>query len=374
MDITEFLNRSFLENSYGSYLTCFSILAISFLLKDVIIRFISNLLHRAFNKHVEGVDVKDFIALEKAPLRNLILLVAIYIGANQLKYPDSWELESPDSFGLRMLIEMGFAIMLIITITWIILRFIDFIVIIMENRASKTESKVDDQLVSFFKDVTKIFVVIMSVFFTLASVFEINIATLIGGLGIGGLAVALAAKETLENLLGSVTIFLDRPFVIGDKVKIGEVEGHVENIGLRSTRIRTFEKSLVTVPNKLMVDAELENTTEKTYWRLKFTVGVLYSTDADDIRNIISQSLEFLDKHSLIEDKPIVKLSEFNSSSIDILYYVLIKTTEWGVYLDAKEEIYFKVMEIVNENNTEFAFPTRTLYLEKDSTEDIKIP
>jgi len=244
----------------------------------------------------------------------------------------------------------------------------------MENRASKTESKVDDQLVSFFKDVTKIFVVIMSVFFTLASVFEINIATLIGGLGIGGLAVALAAKETLENLLGSVTIFLDRPFVIGDKVKIGEVEGHVENIGLRSTRIRTFEKSLVTVPNKLMVDAELENTTEKTYWRLKFTVGVLYSTDADDIRNIISQSLEFLDKHSLIEDKPIVKLSEFNSSSIDILYYVLIKTTEWGVYLDAKEEIYFKVMEIVNENNTEFAFPTRTLYLEKDSTEDIKIP
>jgi len=118
MDITEFLNRSFLENSYGSYLTCFSILAISFLLKDVIIRFISNLLHRAFNKHVEGVDVKDFIALEKAPLRNLILLVAIYIGANQLKYPDSWELESPDSFGLRMLIEMGFAIMLIITINY----------------------------------------------------------------------------------------------------------------------------------------------------------------------------------------------------------------------------------------------------------------
>jgi len=368
-NLQEFLNRTFLENTIHDYIWCFGIILAALIFRGLIAGALSRIVHRSMKKFTSGVDVSELSRLEQAPVKNLILLIAIYVGANLLKYPESWELAHPDSFGLRMMIEMGFAILVIISVTWMLIRMVDFIGLIMEGRAAKTESKVDDQLVLFFKDIMKIFIVIMSIFFTLASVFKMNIATLIGGLGIGGLAVALAAKETLENLMGSVTIFLDRPFVIGDKVKVHETEGHVEHIGLRSTVIRTFEKSKVSVPNKLMVDAELENQTEKTYWRVKFHVGVLYSTDPKDIRNIIKDSIEYLNSHPLVEDNPIVKLDSFNASSIDILYYTLIKTSDWTTYLDAKEEIHFKVIDIVHSNNTDFAFPSRTIYHENAGQE-----
>src|SRR6185369_10292037 len=124
-----------------------------------------------------------------------------------------------------------------------------------------------DQLVPFLREAIKIIIGVFSFFFILGAVFHINIASLIAGLGIGGLAFALAAKETLENLLGSFTIFLDKPFVVGDVVKVGSAEGTIENIGFRSTRIRTLEKTLLTVPNKKMVDAELDNLTERVVRR-----------------------------------------------------------------------------------------------------------
>lgn len=362
--LQEFLSKTFLENTLHDFLWCFGIIAIALMFRGMVASFFSKLVHRSMKKFTSDVDVSELSRLEQAPIKYLILLIAVYVGANQLTYPESWELAHPDTFGVRMLVEMGFAVLVIISVTWILIRMVDFIGLIMESRAAKTDSKVDDQLVLFFKDIMKIFIVIMSIFFTLASVFKMNIATLIGGLGIGGLAIALAAKETLENLMGSVTIFLDRPFVIGDKVKVHDTEGHVEHIGLRSTVIRTFQKSKVSVPNKLMVDAELENTTEREYWRVKFLVGVLYSTDPKDIRNIIKESLEYLNDHPLVEENPIVKLDSFNSSSIDILYYILIKTPDWTTYLEAKEEIHFKVIDIVHRNNTDFAFPSRTIYHE----------
>jgi MscS family membrane protein len=370
--VLEFFGRSFLENTYSAYAMCVGTILLVLIFKKHLSVFLISVFHRAIKNQTKGIATEKLLALEQKPLEYLILLIGIYVGANQLKYPETWNLTHPDFFGIRMLIEMVFAIIVIITVTRIIIKLVDFIALIFEHRASKTDSKVDDQLVSFTKDILKAFIFIMSVFFTLAAVFKLNIATLIGGLGIGGLAVALAAKETLENLMGSVTIFLDRPFVIGDKVQIGDVSGHVEHIGLRSTRIRTFEKSLVTVPNKMMVDAELENTTDKNYWRIKFSVGVLYSTSARDIRNIMDQSLEYLNSHPLVEDNPIVKLEAFNSSSIDILYYILIKTSQWGTYLDVKEEIHFKVMEIVQNNNTDFAFPSRTVYLENAGEDENK--
>ncbi len=364
-NLQEFLGRVYFENTIGDYTWCVGIIIFALIIKQPLIKLISRLIHRSIKKLAEGVAVKRLEELEKGPLNYLIMLLALYIGVNQLVYPAAWDLAPSHEFGWRMLLEKTFHLALVFSITWALLRMVDFIGIVFEHRASLTESKLDDQLVGFLKDILKIFILVMSVFFALASVFEMNIATLIGGLGIGGLAVALAAKETLENLLGSVTIFLDKPFVIGDLVRIGEIAGHVETIGLRSTKIRTLEKSLISVPNKKMVDAELDNVTERTFWRMRFAIGVLYSTRAEDIRNIIDQSMSFITAHPEIEEGPLVKLDSFNSSSIDILYNILVKTNDWEVYMKVKEEVHFKIMEIVQNNNTDFAFPSTSVYMEK---------
>ncbi len=116
--------------------------------------------------------------------------------------------------------------------------------------------------------------VVLALFFVLGFIFKVNIVALVGGLGIGGLALALASKETVENLFGSFTIFFDKPFTVGDHVKVGNVEGFVEGIGLRSTRIRTLERSLLTIPNKKMIDAELENVTLRSMWRPRSYIGL----------------------------------------------------------------------------------------------------
>ena len=206
---------------------------------------------------------------------------------------------------------------------------------------------------------------ILSFFFVLASVFEVNVVTLIGGLGIGGLAVALAAKETLENLLGSFTIFLDKPFTIGDHVKVGTIEGHVEHIGLRSTRIRTLDKNQVTVPNKKMVDAELENITERTLWRVKHHIGLLYSTDPKDLQNILDQIRKVIDNHEQIASDPLVRFDHFAASSLDIRVTYQVITNDFGIMMKVKEEINFMIIKIVKSNNTGFAYPSMSVYMDR---------
>ncbi|MGZ4049646.1 MAG: mechanosensitive ion channel family protein, partial [Bacteroidia bacterium] len=202
---------------------------------------------------------EKLLALLKKPLGIFILLISFYFAFNILTFPAEWNFTTIDHFGLRMLLYRAYQIGIIVTLTWVVLRVIDFFGLVLIYRASLTESKTDDQLVPFIKESIKVIVTIMAVFFILGAVFKLNIASLIAGLGIGGLAIALAAKESLENLLGSFTIFLDKPFVIGDLIRVGTLEGTVEKIGFRSTRLRTPEKSYVTVPNKKLVDGELDN-------------------------------------------------------------------------------------------------------------------
>ena len=266
-----------------------------------------------------------------------------------------------------MVIWRIYQMLVIFSITWFFLRVVDFCGLILVYRASKTESRVDDQLIHFFKDGLKIFIVILSFFFMLAAVFKVNIVTLIGGLGIGGLAVALAAKESLENLFGSFTIFLDKPFIVGDHVKIGVISGHVEKIGLRSTRIRTLDKSIVTVPNKKMVDAETENITERTFWRCLLNLGLVYSTSAADLKKIISEIKQLLDAHPKIREGSSVNFDNLGSSAIGLLIVYFVRTSDGDEYMEVKEEINFRIMEIVRANNSDFAFPTTSVVLSRNS-------
>ncbi len=364
---TEFLNLNFLGNTVENYLWCFGIILFGIIFQRVLSRVFALLLYRIFKKYSGNVGVKEFQDLLHRPFATFVILVAGYIGFNYLQFPVNWNVAPEEKFGLRMVIHRSYLIAVIVSITWVFLRIVDFMGLILIDRATRTSSRLDDQLIPFFKDGLKIFIVILSFFFILASVFNVNIVTLIGGLGIGGLAVALAAKETLENLFGSFTIFLDKPFVVGDHVKVGPIQGHVETIGLRSTRIRTLDKSLVTVPNKKMVDAELENITQRTFWRSRTVINLVYNTKQESLKNITSEIQKFLDEHPNVKEGSTVNFDQLGQSSLDILAVYFVRTNDADEFAEVKEEINFKIMEIVRRNGTDFAYPTTSIYIEKNT-------
>jgi len=201
----------------------------------------------------------------------------------------------------------------------------------------------------------------------MGNVFEVNITALATGLGIGGIALAMASKESLENLLGSFTIFFDRPFTVGDTVTVGSVTGKVEKVGFRSTRIRTYDKSIVTVPNKKMIDAELDNLGMRPVRRVKFNLGLTYDTTIEQIKAIVSDIQEMINNHAKTDQEGKVRFQEFGSSSLDILVIYYVNSPKWDDLIDVREDINYKIMEIVKKHNSDFAFPSTTVYLQQNN-------
>ena len=260
-----------------------------------------------------------------------------------------------------------FSLFLIYAIYKIFVKVIDYIGLILKQRAAETENKMDDQLIPFAIEIGRILVVIFALFFILGNVFDINITALATGLGIGGIAIAMASKESLENLLGSFTIFFDRPFTVGDVVKVGTVTGLVEKVGFRSTRIKTFDKSVVTVPNKKMIDAELDNLGLRPVRRVKFHIGLTYDTSTEQIKNIVNDIQEMINSHEKTNEEGKVRFQEFGASSLDIMVLYYVNSPKWEDLIDVKEDVNYKIMDIVKKHNSDFAFPSTSVYLHQNN-------
>ena len=263
-------------------------------------------------------------------------------------------------------LSKSFDLFLLITIFWVITRSIDFIGYKLKNKALETESKVDDQLIPFAIDLGKVVAIVLGVIMILGDVFDVDITALVAGLGIGGVAFALASKESLENLLGSFTIFFDKPFTVGDTVTLGGVTGTVEKVGFRSTRIRTFDKSVVTVPNKNIISTELDNLGARPVRRVKFNIGLTYDTSVENIKNIVDDIQKLIDKHPMTNQEGKVRFLEFGPSSLDIMVLYYVDSPDWEALIDAKQKINFDIIEIINKYKCEFAFPSTSVYIEKN--------
>ncbi len=366
----DFLQRTFLGNTLEAYCWFLGIALVGLIFKRVISKGLALIAYKLLQKHAKVIGYEQLLALLSKPLGIFILLVTFYIAFDRLEFPNEWNLVPVEKFGLRMFIFATFQVGIIVSLTWTFLRFVDFFGLILMHRASLTETKSDDQLVSFIRESIKVLVVILSFFLILGAVFKLNIASLIAGLGIGGLAIALAAKESLENLLGSFTIFLDKPFTVGDAVKIGSVEGTVEHIGFRSTRIRTPERTYLTVPNKKMVDSELDNLSLRTQRLVKFDVSLIYETTTEQFKNIVADIQAYIDNHPqtyTVDNR--VRLFSFGDSSINIMVIYFINTKDNDIYLNVREEINYKIMEIVKKRGSDFAYPTTTVMLKKQTSE-----
>lgn len=365
-DLENILDNVYFGNTVADYLWVVGSLLAGFILMRFLAHRISNFIFRLIAKNSESLDKENLQTLLGVPLQWLIMLLVLYTCTSHLEYPEEWGLAPRDEFGIRMILYRTYVIFLCVVITWAALRFTKFLGILLYDRAQLTESKTDDQIIPFVTEILKIVVVTLSIFFILGAVFKVDIAALVAGLGIGGLALALAAKESLENLLASFIIFFDKPFVIGDLVEVNGVVGTVDKIGFRSTRLRTLEKSYLTIPNLQMVNNVLDNLTLRTFRRVSFNVGVEYGTTQEQIKAIVADIQKFIDDHPHTNQDGEIHFMEFGASSLDIMVLYYIDTMDWSVYLKIKEEINFQIMQIVEQHGADFAFPTQTIHLAKN--------
>ena len=363
---TEFLLIEILGNTIQDYAWFLGAILVGFIFKKLISKYLSHLLFKVVGKKGAEVGIDKFDALLTKPIGLCIMLSIIYLGSSHIEYPSVWNLASENEVGLKMLVNKGFSLVYVYSIFWIILKVIDFIGLILNKRAEATENKMDDQLIPFIIEIAKIITYVFALVIIMGNIFEVNITALATGLGIGGLALAMASKESLENLLGSFTIFFDQPFTVGDIVTVGSVTGVVEKVGFRSTRIRTFDKSLVTVPNKKMIDAELDNLGLRPIRRVKFNIGLTYETAPEQIKAIVTDIQEMINLHEKTNQDGRVRFQEFGSSSLDIMVMYFVDSPKWEDLINVKEDVNYKIMEIVKKHNSDFAFPSTTVYLQKN--------
>ena len=360
MDL-EILTTNLFGNTLKEYLFFVAIILIGLIFKKLLSKYLSNLLYKIIGEKGNNVGIDKFDELLTKPIGFFIMLCVFYFGFNYLEFPSFID----DNF--QNIFSKLFTLIFIYAVFKIFLKVIDYIGLILKQRAALTENKMDDQLIPFATEIGRILIVIFALFFVLGNVFGINITALATGLGIGGIAIAMASKESLENLLGSFTIFFDRPFTVGDVVKVGSVTGMVEKVGFRSTRIKTFDKSVVTVPNKKMIDAELDNLGLRPVRRVKFHVGLTYSTTTEQIKKIVSEIQEMINSHEKTNEEGKVRFQEFGASSLDILILYYVNSPKWEDLIDVKEDINYKIMDIVKKHNSDFAFPSTSVYLHQNN-------
>ncbi len=324
----------------------------------------------------------------RRPVRALLVFFGINLGAIAFFYKTDY----------RQIQDNIAFIVYSILIVWLLFKVIDSIVLVQIQNLSKRNKELRKGLFNLAIQSGKILTIIV-VLATGLSHFGISLTAIFSTLGVGGLAFALAAKDTLSNLFGGITILFDDVFRMGDWVKIGDVEGTVAEIGLRSTTVRTFDNALITIPNSQVSVASVMNWDRRAIGRrIKMYVPVTYDSDMQDVRQALAdlrtmlkdhpdianpmhkpdkqkRSLKFTsheDTHG-IKSTQLVFLDRYNESSMDILIYCFARTVNWAEWLAVKEDILFKIEEILRQNNLQFAYPTQVRIHKADEQFDLDI-
>lgn len=345
------MHRILLGNELLDYVTAAIILLLGLGLNRLLSRLLSAGLFRLIKRHTAGVTEQELHDLLIQPLSALLFLATVYLAFSVVRYPlPPLAVKGAEPWHKAVVLGI-FHLGVIATVVWVIMRLVDFALLVVQRRAELTATpgarRLDSQFLPFAKDLLKVFVVLIGVLVMLGRIFGVDVTALIGGLGIGGLAVAFAAKESLENLLASFTIFLDQPFGVGDLVTAGSVSGTVEKIGFRSTRLRTAEKSYLTVPNKSMIDKPLDNLSLRTARRVGFTLVFDHKTTSDQLQAIIQESVEAMMQHPLVTKDVQMKFNSITPSGKEVSVQYFVETTSYDEYLDIKEELNYRLVQAV---------------------------
>lgn len=350
----EVLDKLIFDNTIRSYLTVFIIITVVLLFKKLLSHKIASLLFLLINKQWKTLKKADFVSLTINPVSWLLVIIVADFAIEKLNYPSAWNFKLHGILLNDILEKIGNSA-IILALFYFLISLVNFISLLLEQQASNNADKSNGQIVIFFRDLLKVVIGVIGFLFVLRAAFNQNIGTLLTGLSIVGAALALAAKESIENLIASFIIFFDKPFFTGDTLKVNNVAGTVERIGLRSTRIRTNEKTLVTVPNKQMVDSVVDNLSMRNQRRAEIKLVLSDKTKPEQVQKLIDAVKTAVDENQDNIIKNSVFVTDFSKDGVTITieYFTIAYSLQEFNLL--KQQINFKLMYLMEEFHLEMS-------------------
>ncbi len=355
ISLASFLELRYFDNSLFDYAVFFIIVALS-IVAGKIVYFISNKIVKKITAQTKTKLDDIIVDMLEEPFVAYIILIGIKIAFGFLSFPSYPKIPVYFSHLLYMA--------LVLNTTWLITRFLDAIIEeYLKPFASETETDLDDHLIPIVKKLIFIVAYVMAGIMILHH-FGQQIGPLLAGMGIGGLAFALAAKDMLSNLFGSLTILMDKPFTIGQRIKLSGYDGFVKEISLRTTRIETLDGTIIYVPNAKFTDSIVENVSQEWARKVKMTLGLVYDTTLEQMKKAKEIIHKVLDEQQGIDkEKRMVYFTEFGdfSKNILLIYWITDKDNIFPI----RDKVNMRIMEEFEKHGLEFAFPTQTIELKK---------
>ncbi|MDR0811183.1 MAG: mechanosensitive ion channel family protein [Paludibacter sp.] len=366
-------------NSLKEWLISLAIVTGAILL-NLVITFLNNKIFKRIASRTAGKFDDKILEKLEAPVKFAIILLGIWIAFNHLEF----------SKKTVEFVSKTYNFLIVLNITWVVVRFVGALIgnllmpaakeinkrkakrrkqqdsetekIIKHQAEEKSKQYLDETLMPVVQRTVDAVIWIIGVMMALKNV-GVDVGALLAGLGIGGLAFALAAQDTLKNIFGGITIFFDRPFKIGDRIKVDGFDGIVEDIGMRSTRIRTLERRLVTISNSKIVDCSIENISNEPMRRVLIKLGLTYSTSPEKMQQAIEILKNLPNKILLIDKETTASFTDYSASSLDITFIYWIKQS--SDVMETTSAVNLEILNAFNDAALNFAFPSQTVYLEK---------
>jgi len=347
-----FLAYSIFGIPLGNLIAAVLVLLLFLLLRRFFTYIIMETLQR-LTKHTETYYDDRIISALKGPVSFAFIVIGLHLFFTLI----FWETTT---------IKNILNTLIVFDIFWAIIATADALRGVFHQTTARFHSDLSKEMGDFILKIVKILLGGLGLA-AILQVWGINVTALIASLGLGGLAFALAAKDTASNLFGSFALLADKSIRIGEWIKVGETEGVVEAIGMRTTKIRSFQKSLITVPNQLVANTPIENFSRRGIRRIKMDVGLTYGTTREQVIKIVEEIKYMLHSHEGIshQDTLLVNFNSFGDSSLNIFIYTFTSTANWDKYLDIREDVHFLIMQIVEDNGSSFAFPSQSIYVEQ---------
>ncbi|NIY74403.1 mechanosensitive ion channel family protein [Thalassospira sp. HF15] len=339
----------------GRLIGALLVLVIFFIFKRVLVRGALGILRRIAQQRSESMmgNVLDAFAL---PLQALFMLLGAYFATEVLSLPEEIDVVAIEAIS----VAVAFCIF------WALFRAVEPLGVSLNRFVGRFGAGLGDDLRQFFIRGVKTLIVVIGGVIILEN-WGIDVSAFLGGLGLAGMAVALAAKDSVANIFGGLTIFADNLYKRGDWIETPHFEGTVEVVGLRATKVRTFAKALVTMPNAQIVDSPVINWSRMTHRRIKMVIGLEYRTTAKQMEAIVDKLRDFLKNDEDVAQTDVAQMvhfSDFGASSINIDLYYFTKTTDWVTWRDIRNRHIIAFKRIVEEEDAAFAFPSQSLYVE----------
>ena len=342
------------EIAWLRYGIAFAVVIIGYLAKKIVTGMVATRLKKIAAKTTSQYD-DLFLQAIITPVGMFCLVLAIYVALLICQLPPA----------ASQHLAGGFITLVSVLVLWMLMRLTDMLIALLNNKLRGMHDDIALQFLPLLKRGLRVFIFVTGSIFVIQNI-GVDVGSLLAGLGIGGLAMALAAQESLANFFGSLVLLVDRPFKVGDWITVGDVDGDVEEMGFRSTRIRTWSKSLVTLPNKALSSANIENWSKMNKRRVKQKLHITYDTPVEKVRQFVQGVEKILrDNQDVNQDFILVKFTEFQESALEILVYYFTTTITWVEHLEIREQNNCAFMTLAESIEVRFAFPTRTVEIKQ---------